>query len=126
VESSLPAGSSLNFSHCDGEPEARLVVDCILGAHRHIADRLCLPLLAVEQVEPAGNRVWYNNADMETPVREHIRKLEERLRTLNMNVMENSRSLAERNQIEAEIRAANLALAHYRAALKLEKQIFTG
>ena len=69
--------------------------------------------------------MWYNTADMETPVREHISKLEERLRALNMQVMENSRSREERNQIEAEIRAANLALAHYRAALELEKQVFT-
>ena len=69
--------------------------------------------------------MWYNSADMETPVREHIRKLEERVRTLNMHVMENSRSLEERNQIEAEIRAANLALAHCRAALELEKQVST-
>ena len=42
-----------------------------------------------------------------------------------MHVMENSRSLEERNQIEAEIRAANLALAYYRAALELEKQVST-
>jgi len=60
---------------------------------------------------------------METPVGEHIRKLEERLSVLNMHAMENSRSLAERNQIEAEIRAANAALSHYRAALELEKKL---
>jgi hypothetical protein len=44
------------------------------------------------------------------PVGEHIRKLEERLELLNMQIMENRRALAERNQIESEIRAVNLAL----------------
>ena len=42
---------------------------------------------------------------------------------LNMQVMENRRALAERNQIESEIRAVNLALSHYRAALELEKDL---
>jgi uncharacterized protein with PhoU and TrkA domain len=56
------------------------------------------------------------------PVGEHIRKLEERLEHLNMQVMEN-RALAQRNQIESEIRAVNLALSHYRAALELEKDL---
>jgi uncharacterized protein YigA (DUF484 family) len=60
---------------------------------------------------------------MDIPVREHIRKLEERLTVLNMQAMENSRSLSERNQIEAEIRAATAALSHYKAALKLEKKL---
>ena len=59
---------------------------------------------------------------MKTPVGEHIRKLEERLELLNMQVMEN-RALAERNQIESEIRVVNLALSHYRAALELEKDL---
>jgi uncharacterized protein with PhoU and TrkA domain len=59
---------------------------------------------------------------MKTPVGEHIRKLEERLELLNMQVMEN-RALAQRNQIESEIRAVNLALSHYRAALELEKDL---
>jgi hypothetical protein len=60
---------------------------------------------------------------METPVGEHIRKLQERLSVLHMQAMENSRSLAERNQIEAEIRAADAALSHYKAALELEKKL---
>src|SRR5207249_2458308 len=63
---------------------------------------------------------------MQTPVGEHIRKLEERLELLNMQVMENRRALAERNQIESEIRAVNLALSHYRAALELEIDISIG
>ena len=59
---------------------------------------------------------------METPVGEHIRRLEERLSQLNTQIMENSRDLAERNRIEAKIRAAYLAIAHYRAALRAEAQ----
>ena len=62
---------------------------------------------------------------MQTPVGEHIRNLEERLRVLNVEVMENSRNLPERNRLEAEIRAVNLAIAHYKAALELEKQLST-
>jgi hypothetical protein len=62
---------------------------------------------------------------MQTPVGEHIRKLEERLQVLNVQAMQNSRSLPERNEIEAEIRAVNLVLAHYKAALELEKQLST-
>jgi len=57
------------------------------------------------------------------PVGEHIRKLEERLELLNMQIMENRRALAERNQIESEIRAVNLALSHYKAALEVEKDL---
>jgi hypothetical protein len=60
---------------------------------------------------------------MERPVGEHIRKLEERLKLLSAQVMENRRDLAERNRIEAEIRAANLALSYYRAALEAEKGV---
>ena len=60
---------------------------------------------------------------METPVGEHIRKLEDRLMTLNMLVMQNRKSLPERNEIEAEIRAVNLAISHYKAALELEKKL---
>jgi hypothetical protein len=62
---------------------------------------------------------------MEKAVGEHIRKLEERLTLLSGQIMENSRNLEERNRIEAEIRAANLALSHYRTALELEKQLST-
>jgi hypothetical protein len=38
---------------------------------------------------------------METPVGEHIRRLEERLLQLSTQIMENSSDLAERNRIEA-------------------------
>jgi hypothetical protein len=38
--------------------------------------------------------------------------------------MEN-RSLDDRNRLEAEIRAANLAIAHYKAAVELERSLHT-
>ena len=60
---------------------------------------------------------------MQTPVGEHIRSLEEQLKLLNAEVMDNAKSRAERNQIEAEIRAVTLALSHYRAAIELERNL---
>jgi hypothetical protein len=61
---------------------------------------------------------------MQTPVGEHIRRLEERLELLNMQVMENRRALAERNQIESEIRAVNLALSHLQGRTGIGKRPF--
>src|SRR5437667_11476945 len=59
---------------------------------------------------------------MDVSVREHLQKLERRLQLLSQEIMENA-SLDERNKLEAEIRAANLAIAHYKAALKLEESL---
>jgi hypothetical protein len=59
---------------------------------------------------------------MEKSVREHLRTLDQRLQALSQQIMEN-RSLEERNKLEAEIRAANLAIAHYKAALELEQNL---
>jgi hypothetical protein len=56
---------------------------------------------------------------MDLTVREHIARLETRLRMLNTQIMEDA-SLDRRNQLEAEIRACTLALEHYRAALNIE------
>jgi hypothetical protein len=61
---------------------------------------------------------------MDLSVKEHLRRLEERLQVLNRQIMEN-RGRDERNQLEAEIRAANLAIAHYRAAVELERSLNT-
>jgi hypothetical protein len=60
---------------------------------------------------------------MDTPVGEHIRRLENRLLELNVRFMENNVDLAGRNRIEADIRAAHLAIAHYEAALKAEHKL---
>lgn len=51
-------------------------------------------------------------------VRKHITRLESRIQRLNREAMENRASQEERNQLEAEIRAANSTLTHYRTALE--------
>jgi uncharacterized protein YigA (DUF484 family) len=60
---------------------------------------------------------------MDRPLREHITHLEQRLRDLNTQIMENRRTQAESNRLQAEIRFAEMALVYYRKALELEKQI---
>lgn len=47
---------------------------------------------------------------MQVPVGEHIRRLQQRLEELNEEIMRPSISLAQRNKIESDIRAVNLAL----------------
>ena len=60
---------------------------------------------------------------MDQPLQLHITFLEQRLNTLHQKLMERNRTRAERNKIESEIQAAELALAYYRKALQLEKRI---
>jgi hypothetical protein len=60
---------------------------------------------------------------MDRPLKEHIANLERRLQVLNAQLMESTRTLAERNRIESEIRLAALALDYYRKALELEKRV---
>ncbi len=57
------------------------------------------------------------------PVGEHIRRLRQRLEELNEDIMRPGISREERNKIESDIRAVNLALEHYRAVLELEQSI---
>lgn len=59
---------------------------------------------------------------MKRAVEEHITTLEHKLALLEHRLMAEV-DLDARNQIEAEIRAVNLALDHYRAALNLEQQM---
>ncbi len=60
---------------------------------------------------------------MDRTLRDHINTLEQRLRDLNTQVMENTNTLPERNRVESEIKAAEMALDYYRKALELEQQI---
>jgi hypothetical protein len=60
---------------------------------------------------------------VDRPLREHIGELEKRLMRLAAKGMENKLSRTERNRVEAEIRAVNLALTHFRDALELERQL---
>ena len=60
---------------------------------------------------------------MDRTLREHITHLENRLKELNRQIMEDRRTQAERNRFESEIRAAELALTYYRKALELKQQL---
>jgi hypothetical protein len=59
---------------------------------------------------------------VERTVREHIEHLESLLKRLNDEAMRETDVLT-RNVIEAEIRAANMALTHYRLALENEQKL---
>ena len=61
---------------------------------------------------------------MDVSIRQHLQNLERRLEQLSRQIMEN-RTREERNKLEAEIRAANLAIAHYKAAIDLEQSMTT-
>ncbi len=56
---------------------------------------------------------------MDITVKEHIANLEARIRALATELMD-EKNLAKRNVMESEIRAAELAISHYRAAMLLE------
>ena len=60
---------------------------------------------------------------MNRTVSEHIRELEDRIKQLNEEVMGEGLTLANRNQIEAEIRVAQMALSHYRSAIELGRRL---
>ena len=60
---------------------------------------------------------------MEQPLQQHIAHLEQRLNTLNQQLMDEPQTKEERNRVEAEIRVAQMALTYYQKAFELEKQI---
>lgn len=60
---------------------------------------------------------------MNRTVGEHIRELEGRVKQLNEDVMEKELTLANRNKIEAEIRATEMVLSTYRLAIELGLQL---
>jgi hypothetical protein len=59
---------------------------------------------------------------MELTVRYHIERLERRIQELGIELM-NSKDHARLNDLETEIRVANMALQHYREALRLESTL---
>lgn len=59
---------------------------------------------------------------MELSVRYHIERLERRIQELGIALM-NSKDHAQLNDLETEIRVANMALQHYREALRLESTL---
>ena len=54
---------------------------------------------------------------------EHIRELEDRLLKLNAQLMSQRGTLIQRNSLASEIRAVELAVSYYRAALHLEQRL---
>ena len=63
---------------------------------------------------------------MDRPLSQHITELERRIRQLSQDVMLNRKTREERNRMEAELRVAQQALAHYRDAIKLEQELAKG
>ena len=60
---------------------------------------------------------------MKESVGKHITRLQLRLERLHREIMQNGLTLQQRNQIDAEIRAAKLALEHFNAALDVEGEL---
>jgi hypothetical protein len=60
---------------------------------------------------------------MDRPLKEHIEFVEQQLQSLNHRIMEDGHTNEERNRLESEIRAAQLALQHYKKALALEESL---
>jgi hypothetical protein len=56
---------------------------------------------------------------MDVSVRDHIAHLEARIKALAAQLMD-EKNLAKRNAMDSEIRAAEMALSHYRAAIDIE------
>jgi hypothetical protein len=59
---------------------------------------------------------------MDRTLLEHTEFLKRRIEKLNSRGMQSSLTREQRNTIETEIRAALMALDHYRKALALERQ----
>jgi predicted nucleic acid-binding Zn-ribbon protein len=59
---------------------------------------------------------------MELSVRYHIENLERRIQELGTELM-NAKDHSHVNDLETEIRVANMALQHYREALRLESRL---
>jgi hypothetical protein len=57
---------------------------------------------------------------MDKPLRQLISELEDLVERLSHEMMQDDKTPAERNQLEAELRAAQQALERYEQTLKLE------
>jgi hypothetical protein len=60
---------------------------------------------------------------MDRSLREHVTDLQKRLSELNGKLMEDGPTLAERNEIESNIRATQLVLDYYLRGLQLEREL---
>jgi hypothetical protein len=62
---------------------------------------------------------------MDRTVKEHIEELEKHRTVLNVALMSDDHTLAQRNQIESEIRAVTMAIEYFHAALLAEANLST-
>jgi hypothetical protein len=60
---------------------------------------------------------------MDQTLNVHISFLEKKLDDLHKEFLDDARTRVERNRIESDIRAAELALVYYKKALELEQQL---
>jgi hypothetical protein len=63
---------------------------------------------------------------MDRTLREHIDGLEQKLRVLSAQVMEEAGTIKARDELIAELRAVESALALYRSAFEVESRIPNG
>ena len=103
--------------------------EIVMGTNRQLRsglDRYKSPVVAVEwaQLFSPFLSLWkrFNGASCK---RSHLapRKANRRIEQLNKHIIEDRRTQDERNRIESEIRAAELALVYYRKAFELEQQV---
>lgn len=59
---------------------------------------------------------------MDLTIRQHMERLEARLRAVSAEIM-NESDIGRRNEMESELCALNLALDHLRAALEIENRV---
>lgn len=57
---------------------------------------------------------------MDKPLRQHILELERQVERLSEEMMKETKTTTERNQLEAELRAAQQALEHYQQTNETE------
>ena len=65
----------------------------------------------------------YGYREMERSLGEHITELERRIHHISQEIMQNQKTLTERNHLESELRVAQQALEHFLSAVKLERQL---
>jgi hypothetical protein len=61
---------------------------------------------------------------METMLAEHIGTLEQKLKLISTQIMQENNT-RRRNQLESELRAVESALTHYRSAFEIESRLST-
>lgn len=60
---------------------------------------------------------------MNRTVQEHLHQLEQKLTEISGRIM-TEQDKSRRNQLEAELRAVESAIVHYRSAIEIESRVF--